>query len=297
MPATEPKLGQTGRRCLRTGTREAQLQRACAGAGAGEAAPSPGLVTYKTSPLEIIFDKAITQKKRIRSLRRSVWAAGHLHGLADHGRRAPVAWMVTLTYVGVDDWRPDHISAATEKFRRFCARKRVPCRYLWVAELQKRGAVHYHLITWLPEGVSMPHWDRATTTHSGRHVNALWPHGMTNVEKARNGVGYLMKYLSKIGDVAAFPHHLRLYGVGGLTPQARMVRGWYNLPEWAKREYGVGDLKRLRSHLVVIETGEVIEPMYRRQFIPGGILLHPLRDMPDRFHDGAYSRFPAHDLA
>ena len=91
----------------------------------------------------------------------------------------------------------------------------------------------------------MPHWDRSTTTHSGRHVNALWPHGMTNVEKARNGVGYLMKYLSKIGDVAAFPHHLRLYGVGGLTPQARMVRGWYNLPEWAKREYGVGDLKRL----------------------------------------------------
>jgi hypothetical protein len=76
-----------------------------------------------------------------------------------------------------------------------------------------------------------------------------------------------------------------------------MVRGWYNLPEWAKREYGVGDLKRLGSHLVVIETGEVIDPMYMRRFIPGGILLFPLRDMPDRFHDGAYSRFPAHELA
>ena len=255
---------------------EAQARRP----GAGEAAPVPGLVPSKTSPLEIFFDKAVTRKKRVKRLRRSVWAAGHLHGLADHGRRPPVAWMVTLTYVGVDDWRSDHISAASEQYRRHCARLRVPCRYLWVAELQKRGAVHYHLIAWLPKGVGMPHWDRDTVSPSGRPVRAFWGHGMTNVEQARTGVGYLMKYLSKLDDGAAFPPHLRLYGVGGLTSQARMVRGWYNLPEWAKREYGVGELKRQGSRLIVMETGEIVPPMYSRHFIPGGVLLEPLRGMP-----------------
>ena len=264
---------------------EAQARRP----GAGEAAPVSGLVPSKTSPLEILFDKAVTRKKRVKRLRRSVWAAGHLHGLADHGRRPPVAWMVTLTYVGVDDWRADHISAATEQYRRHCGRLGIPCRYLWVAELQKRGAVHYHLIAWLPKGVRMPQWDRETVSPAGRPVRAFWGHGMTNVEEARTGVGYLMKYLSKLDDGAAFPPHLRLYGVGGLTPQARMVRGWYNLPEWAKREYGVGDLKRQGSRLIVMETGEIVPPMYSRHFIPGGVLLEPLRGMPERFHVGAYS--------
>ena len=164
-------------------------------AQAARAAGGSGLVPSKTSPLEILFDKAQSARKRVKRLRRSVWAAGHLHGLADHGHRPPVAWMVTLTYVGVDDWRADHISKASEQYRRHCARHRVPCRYLWVAELQKRGAVHYHLIAWLPKGVRMPHWDRDTTTAGGRQVRAFWSHGMTNVEQARTGVGYLMKYL------------------------------------------------------------------------------------------------------
>ena len=259
--------------------------------GGGWAAAAAGLVPSKTSPLEIRFDKLQSAKRRVKRLRRSVWAAGHLHGLADHGHRPPVAWMVTLTYVGVNDWQADHISKASEQYRRHCARHRVPCRYLWVAELQKRGAVHYHLIAWLPKGVRMPHWDRDTATASGRQVKAFWAHGMTNVEQARTGVGYLMKYLSKLDDGAAFPPHLRLYGVGGLTPQARLVRGWYNLPEWAKREHGVGELRRIGSRLVVLETGEVVPPMYSRLFVPGGVLLVPLRAMPERFHQGAYSRF------
>ena len=174
MSSPEQTDRNIGRRCLTTRTREAQAERDCAGAGAGIAAPVSGLVPSKTSPLEILFDKAVTRKKRVKRLRRSVWAAGHLHGLADHGRRPPVAWMVTLTYVGVDDWRADHISAASEQYRRHCARLRVPCRYLWVAELQKRGAVHYHLIAWLPKGVRMPHWDRETVS---LRVGLLGPSG------------------------------------------------------------------------------------------------------------------------
>ena len=256
-----------------------------------EAAPqaTQGLVPSRTSPLEVPLDPATTRKKRLRRLRRSVWAAGHLHGIADHGRRPPVCHFVTLTYVAVNDWRADHISDATEQYRRHCARLGVPCRYLWVAELQKRGAVHYHLLAWLPRGVRMPHWDQTTQSPTGRTVKPFWSHGMSNTEQARSGVGYLMKYLSKLGDEHRFPPHLRLYGVGGLTAQARGVRGWYNLPEWAKRVHGVGELRRLGSRLVVVETGELLEPMYARSFAHGCLILTPLRAMPPRWHDGAYS--------
>lgn len=249
-----------------------------------------GLVSSKTSPLEITFSEEETRKKRILRLRRSVWASGHLHGLSHTGHRPPVPYMVTLTYVGVHDWRANHISDATERFRRHCVRLGVSCRYLWVAELQKRGAVHYHLIAWLPAGVRMPKWDKPTEGCSGRSVAPFWPHGMTNVERARSGVGYLMKYLSKVGENVAFPPHLRLYGVGGLTASARVVRAWYNLPEWAKAEYGVGELRRIGSHLVVKDTGEIVPPLYRKTHIPGGMLLHLLRPKPERFHDGAYSK-------
>ena len=262
-------------------------------------AAGPGLVSSKTSPLEggahrklpnfqIDFSAQKTALRRVKRLKRSVWAGGHLHGIADHGKRPPVAWFVTLTYVGVDDWRADHISSATEQFRRHCARLRVPCRYLWVAELQKRGAVHYHMLCWLPRGVRMPQWDKALKTPSGRLAGPFWTHGMTNTEKAKSGVGYLMKYLSKLGELTIFPPHLRLYGIGGLTSEARSIRTWYNLPEWAKRQYGVADLQRQGSCLIVAETGEILPPMYLRKFIPGGMILTPLRQVPERFHDGAY---------
>ena len=101
-----------------------------------------------------------------------------------------------------------------------------------------------------------------------------------------------MKYLSKLGELTIFPPHLRLYGSGGLTALARGVRCWYNLPEWAKREHGVGDLRRLGSRLIVLETGEVLPPMYACKVTPGGVTLTLLRPMPERWHDGAYSSFP-----
>lgn len=263
-----------------------------------------GLVTLQTSPPEqssknhshregdafqVTFDKQKRAEKRIKRLRRNVWAAGHLHGLTTKGYRAPTCWFVTLTYAGRDDWRADHISAALEQFRRYCAKIKVVCRYIWVAELQKRGAVHYHLICWLPKGVRMPHWDRSTVSLSGRPIAPLWARGYTNTQVAKTGVGYLMKYLSKIGADTNFPAGLRLYGCGGLTPQARTVRCWYNLPEWAKREHGVGDLKRQGSRLIVRETGEILPAMYGLKRIPGAILLTLLRPMPERWHDGAYS--------
>jgi hypothetical protein len=264
-------------------TFERQAQRAESGAAAG-------LVPSKTSLQGLIVNLSAPDCaiRRIKRLKRSVWASGHLHGLAETGHRAAQPWFVTLTYVGVSDWRKDHISQALATYRAWCTSKGVKCRYTWVAELQSRGAVHYHLLCWLPVGVRMPHWDRPTRKQGGERA-PFWSHGMTNTEIAKSGVGYLMKYLSKLGELTKFPKGLRLYGIGGLNETGKSVRAWYNLPEWCKASFGVGEITRKCSNLVVRVTGEILAPAFSVLRVPGGLVLRPLREFPQRFHDGAYS--------
>lgn len=268
-----------------------------------------GLVTSKTTPIEkqprtpctnegdrftITFCREENARKRLAGLKKGVWFAGRLHGsMSRKGHRPDPAYFVTLTYVGVDDWKPEHLTRATDAFRRYCKRVGVPARYLWVSELQKRGAVHYHLVAWLPRGVPMPKWDEPTTAPSGRVVDPFWPHGMTNVQKVKtSAVAYLMKYLSKNSELHVFPKGLRLFGVGGLDSQSRSIRAWSNLPEWLKRQYGVGELQRVGSSFVDRQTGEVIESIWRSQLVPSGIVLTLLRPYPEAFHVGPYSTFP-----
>lgn len=116
---------------------------------------------------------------------------------------------------------------------------------------------------------------------------------MSETEIAKSGVGYLMKYLSKLGELMRFPKGMRLYGIGGLNAIGRAVRCWYNLPEWVKRTYGVSEIKRHGRRLVVCATGELLEPAFKVSRIPSGLLVTPLRELPPRFHDGAYSTWPA----
>lgn len=254
-----------------------------------------GLVPSKTTvnPLFVEFHPSAVADRRVRRLKRSVWASGHLHGIADHGMRPPVCWFVTLTYAEATAWRPDHVKNAINAYRRWCKSSKVPCRYTWVAEIQPKrlertgqAVVHYHLLFWLPHGVRMPHWDRSIGNRA-----AFWTHGLTNTEVARSGVGYLMKYLSKLGELTRFPKGLRLYGIGGLNQQGRGVRSWLNLPEWVKASYGVGDVKRHARGFVVCESGELLDPAYRVRVLPGGLEVLPLRELPPRFHDGAYSTY------
>lgn len=248
-----------------------------------------GLVPSKTNQNLISFSPSVVAERRVKRLKKSVWASGHLHGIADDGFRPPVVWFVTLTYKGVNDWASQHISKAVQSFRDWCKVRGFPCRYTWVAELQGRGAVHYHLLAWLPHGVRMPMWDRRTVTPTGRRMACWWPHGMTNRQVAKAGVGYLMKYLSKLGELTRFPKGLRLYGIGGLNKQGRAVRSWFNLPEWVKREHGVGEVKRLPRGFLVLASGEILEPAFAVLRVPFGIVLRALRQLPEKFHSGAYS--------
>lgn len=271
-----------------------------AGQGSREAA---GLVPFKTSPIEntfsngghskiINFSKSDAALKRVKRLKSNVWAAGHLHNMPKPGYRASQPWFVTLTYADVGGWRANHIADAMDSYRRWCKRRGMPCEYLFVAELQNRGAVHYHLLVWLPRGVRMPMWDK-TTRSSRREVSPFWVHGMTNTQPAKAGVGYLMKYLSKLGELTVFPPGLRLYGMGGLSVEARQIRYWQNLPQWVKNDHGVGQIVRTPAGYVDLASGEILPPMYRRRFCPGGVEITQLREMPAKIYDhGAFCTFP-----
>lgn len=227
-----------------------------------------GLVYTKTTPNldqppKHYLSMHETEKalRRISALRRSVRLDSLLLDL-QHKPRGLQSWLVTLTYRGVDDWRPDHATRAIERYRRWCKSHGYECIYVWVAELQSRGAVHYHLIAYLPQGVRMPFWDRPPSSRA----KAFWSHGMTNVEQARNPVGYLTKYLSKMGKYHQFPRGCRTHGFGGLTDtHLREIRSWSNLPYWVRQRYMPHEVKRKRGRLLDTTTGEYLPAVYKAQ--------------------------------
>lgn len=142
--------------------------------------------------------------------------------------------MVTLTYRGTNaDWEPRHVSDFLKRCRAWAARVDIPFRYVWVAELQKRGVIHYHVAIWAPPGVHFPKPDEA----------GWWPHGMTRIETARHAVAYLMKYLTKGNEATqgGFPKGARVHGRGGLGGQFRAVIRWLSLPAFIQARASVDD--------------------------------------------------------
>lgn len=164
--------------------------------------------------------------RRLSSLRCAVGVAARCHGATTDGFRGLRAWMVTLTYRGTNaDWKPDHLKEAFHRLRVWCNRQGFRARYVWVAELQQRGTIHYHAVLWLPVGVRCPSFDS----------RGWWPHGMTNRKTVRrSAVGYLMKYLSKGTDTGSFPKGARIYGVAGLDKAMSRTRRWVRLPAFVQ---------------------------------------------------------------
>jgi hypothetical protein len=143
--------------------------------------------------------------------------------LREAGGRYWVAF-ATLTYGPDAKWEPKQIRRYLDAMRKIVERRGHTVRYLWVAELQQRGAVHYHILFWLPWGVKLPKPDQG-----------YWPHGMSNIQKCRgNGVGYLLKYVSKGGVGQPFPKRCRTYGHGGLSKDAQDYAAWEMLPRYQR---------------------------------------------------------------
>ncbi len=142
------------------------------------------------------------------------------------------AWMFTLTYRDVDGWKPDHIKTCLQLLRKWLKRAYGwTLRYLWVMELQQRGAPHYHVVAWLPREVAL----------RDVKLDALgwWPHGMTNAVQAVAPVKYVMKYVSKFDSKESFPKGARCYGIGGLDIDGARSRRWINWPSFVQARASV----------------------------------------------------------
>ena len=166
---------------------------------------------------------------RLRRMRRSVLTSARIQAeeTAAHGAR-PRAAMVTLTYRDDAAPGPRDVSGLLAHIRKWMQRRgHKGIRYVWVLELTKRGRPHYHIVLWLPRGLTLPKPDK----------QGWWPHGSTRIEWARRAVGYLAKYASKgldEGLVTALPKGARLSGCGGLDPEGRDQRRWWLAPSWVR---------------------------------------------------------------
>lgn len=216
----------------------ARAEREASRGSASEA--SAGLVPYTTSrttPTALQVSNMVWVSgaaARLARMKHHVRTAGRL--VKETMRRSGSKWravFVTLTYRPGVEWSPSHMTNFAACVRVWGERQGVKVGYLWVAEMQKRGAVHYHAVIWIPSRLQLPRPDR----------RGWWKHGSSNVQSVkRNAVGYLMKYVSKgAGDAPDFPKGLRICGSGGLDAMARDEFHYWRLPRYVRDAVSIGE--------------------------------------------------------
>lgn len=202
---------------------------AAAAADAATGGEAAGLVysqTSGTSPGEVI--RVDRQASRLKRLRCTVLTAARLQ--VQQRPRWKVA-MLTLTYRPDAEWCAGQISTLVRHVRQYLRRKGIDMRHVWVQEFTKKGKPHYHMLLWLPLGVTLPKPDK----------RGWWPWGMTKIEWARNAVGYIAKYASKGDSLVQPAKGARMHGNGGLDGDALIEQRWWKLPGWLRHQVKPAD--------------------------------------------------------
>lgn len=194
----------------------------------GSGPKAPGLVSTETSDTRI---QVFRHEGRLKRMKRSVLTTARLlqEDMQQGGFRGRIA-MLTLTYRPEVEWEQGQLTSCIKAVRQYLARRGETMRYVSVMELHKSGKPHYHLLIWLPRGVTLPKPDK----------RGWWRYGMTKIEWARNALGYVAKYASKGAD-GRFPKGARLTTSGGLSRRARFERAWWLAPGWVRDAFSVED--------------------------------------------------------
>jgi hypothetical protein len=172
--------------------------------------------------------------KRVRHVRACLFAWEKAVGTAMSGGVQAEFWEVGLSYRPGRDW-------AAGDIRDFILRLRDTLKsgllsYCWVAELQQRGAVHYHVLAMVKPGTWFPSPDKS----------GVWPWGSSShVKRSYANVRYLTKYLQKGrgkggDDGPNYPPGCRIVGTsirGALLGVAAdWVYHYHTLPSWVLHE-------------------------------------------------------------
>jgi len=136
---------------------------------------------------------------------------------------------------------------------------------VWVQEFTKRGKPHYHVLLWLPYGVSLPKPDK----------RGWWPHGMTKIEWTRNAIGYIAKYASKADSLCKPARGARMHGSGGLDGAALLEARWWKLPGWLRPQVSIAErcLRRVGGGFYSSITGEIFTSPWEIYFKGGRIFI------------------------
>jgi hypothetical protein len=144
-----------------------------------------------------LFIDGLSQKARHKIQKAArVLEAVHKH---EKGLKAYCS-MITLTYG--KDYPTDHESKKhLDTFLKRLRRLHPDCKYLWVAEKQKRGAIHYHILTpyFTNKDFVNASWNEIVNNWQASNnlpTQALLP----NVIKVNQAGAYLAKYLQKEGQ-------------------------------------------------------------------------------------------------
>ena len=120
-----------------------------------------------------------------------------------------------------------YVRVSVKHYRQWGKRRGVALPIVWVAETHggggaNHGQVHYHLVVFVPRGLTPPMPDK----------QGWWRKGMSNCKWARSPVGYLAKYTSKGTDGLSMPTGARLWGISGLSPSVRVRLAFALAPKW-----------------------------------------------------------------
>lgn len=203
------------------------------------------------------------RKIRLRRLRLGVLTAASAfqRELSESGTRFRVAF-VTVTYAPGEVYEPRDISRLIRHYRQWCKRRGFRLRGVWCLELQERGAPHYHLVFWLPRGMTPPLPDK----------QGWWRKGLSNAVWARKPVSYLAKYASK-GESGELPPGARLWGLVGAPVSVRASVAFACAPGWLRElcsDTPGAWLRRVRGWWVNPETGIRYRSPWRMVAASGG---------------------------
>lgn len=184
--------------------------------------------------------------------------------------------LVTLTYESVEtSWKKD---GAVRKFandlRTWAKRQGVDIlAYFWSGEVQKRGALHYHILI-----LGAPYISK-------EQLRAWWSHGFVDIRAVRDYVGafkYLGKYLWKWGHLASDPDDLPDW--------------WFYFSIYSKRRYGFSrwftrpPVERVPPWLKeLLTSGGLIDRLHHaRRADGGGWSVGIVGEFEERFYPSPY---------
>jgi len=212
-----------------------------------------------------LLDSNILAIMRQKRLRKSVLNAANLmqSQLDEDKTTRWKAAFLTLTYSDNVEWDKLHITQLIKRIRSYMKTRGYSFHYVWVLENTKRGRPHYHILFWLPKGLTLPKPDK----------QGWWVHGCTKIEWIRkNGAAYIAKYCAK-GDEnrGIFPQGARIHGCGGLNVTSRWIKSWWNLPKYVRVHFPLPEQEVIRPKgggFLSKLTGEWLDSQWELLFSP-----------------------------